>query len=286
MNIKESLKWGKDQLLLCDVSEPEASARALLSSVLGLTRTQLAAEPERKLTVGEERKYRKYIKKRQGHEPVWQIIGQVDFWGMPYLVTKNVMVPRPETEILVNKALEHVGKRKKEKFRILDLGTGSGTIAVALAKELGEAEVCASDVSAAALAVAKKNAKRLLGSRKITFKRGDLLVPWKGQKFDIITANLPYIPHEDMSSLQFDVLHHEPRVSLDGGKGGLEIYERLLHELPDHLTPRGAVFCEIGIGQGEELGRLVGKYLPEYSLEVLGDLAGIDRIGIIKKLRE
>jgi release factor glutamine methyltransferase len=288
MKIKEALKQGTAELRDLNISEPGASAEVLLSDVLNNTRTDISAHPEHELTSKEYKKFQKYLGRRKNHEPVWQIIGKVDFWGMQYLVDKNVLVPRPETEILVQEALKLVEgikykvESQKRVLKILDLGTGSGTIIIALASELKDCSFFASELSSGALSVAKKNSKRLVPKAKIKFKKGDLFKPWKGKKFDIICANLPYIPSEDMSSLAFDVVHHEPRVALEGGQGGLVIYERFFAELASHLEGGGAVFCEIGINQGKGIEELAKKYLPKASCKVLGDLAGIDRVVIIR----
>lgn len=280
MNIKELLAWGKSELKGADVLEPESSAEVLLAEVLNLSRTEIFAKSGDSLTKSELKKYQKFIKRRKNHEPVWQIIGKVDFWGMEYVVTKDVLVPRPETEILVQKVLDRA-KIQNRTLKVLDLGTGSGTIVVALANALNNCSFYASDISGAALGVAKKNAKNLAKEANIQFKKGDLLNPWSGQKFDIICANLPYIPHEEMDGLAFDVIHHEPRVALDGGTKGIEIYERFVQELPEMLEPAGVAFCEIGIEQGKLLESLVGQHLPKAKVEVISDLSNIDRVVII-----
>lgn len=282
MNIKDALKEGRTQLTSAGVLEPEASAEVLLSDVMGLSRTELLTKKDNELSPKEYQKYKGYLKRRENHEPVWQIIGKVDFWGISYSVDKNVLVPRPETEILIKEVIDFA-KSQNRALRLLDLGTGAGTIVVALKNELNNCTFFASDVSGDALKIAKKNAKKVNEGGEIKFKKGSLFTPWKGDKFDIICANLPYIPHEEMEGLSLDVYHHEPRLALDGGTGGLEIYERFLKNLPDHLSTNGAVFCEIGIDQGDRFKDLVKKYLPKARCEIMGDLAGIDRIAIIKR---
>lgn len=281
MDIKEALKEAAKELKELDVAEPNASAEVLLSDVLGLSRTELSANGERVLSKKELKKYQNLVNRRKKHEPVWQIIGKVDFWGLSYIVSKNVLVPRPETEILVKKVVEYA-KSQNRALNILDLGTGSGTVIVALENELQNCSYSASDISPRALKVAKLNAKRLTKKGSIKFKKGDLFKPWKGERFDIVVANLPYIPHEEMEGLALDVYHHEPRVALDGGKHGLEIYKRFFQELPNRLEASAAVFIEIGIDQGEDIKAFVSEYLPGATCEILGDLAGIDRIGIIR----
>jgi release factor glutamine methyltransferase len=293
MTIKEALLWAARRLKAEDTAEPKGSSEVLLGDVLGLSRTELLTNPDQKIKASQRIKYELYIQRRVQHEPVWQIIGKVDFWGMSYKIDKNVLVPRPETEILVTEVLKFATtySPRPTPYKILDLGTGSGTIIIALAHELEKQahnlhpityDLFASDISPRALQIAKKNTTNLLSSRQVAFKKGSLLEPWVGERFDIICANLPYIPHEDMDSLAFDVLHHEPRLALDGGAAGLELYEKFFKEVGLHLCPGGAIFCEIGIKQGEQIKKLAKKYLPKSRVRVLGDLAGIDRVAIIK----
>lgn len=196
-------------------------------------------------------------------------------------------------------------RTRNSKLRILDIGTGSGTIILSLAKAnslchpeltkgLGLDSSCgqndkgskvrffASDVSHDALKLARKNAKSNGLNELIEFKEGDLFVPWQGQKFDIIVANLPYIPHEDMATLAFDLVHYEPRLALDGGVKGMDIYERFLPELPLYLKEEATAFLEIGYNQGPLITKIVQKVMPKARVEVLGDYANIDRIVVIK----
>lgn len=292
MTIKEALRDAQNNLKEKQVSEPESSAEFLLRQVLGQTRAQFYAGSNRDITPKELRKFRYYIKRRLHHEPVWQIIGRVEFWGLDFAVNQNVLVPRPETEMLVEKVLQEVKKRlnlKPKTYKLLDVGTGAAPIICALATELKPQTsnlkpitYYASDVSGKALLVAKKNAKNLGLESKITFKKGGLLSPWRGQKFDIITANLPYIPHEDLGGLALEIHHYEPRVALDGGSGGLILYEEFLTNLPQYLNSNGLVFCEIGKAQGKNFQKLVAKYLKGATCQIQQDLAGLDRIAVIR----
>lgn len=293
MTIKEALRDAQNKLRENQVTEPESSAEFLLRQVLGQTRAQFYAASSREITPKELRKFRYYIKRRLHHEPVWQIIGKVEFCGLDFAVNQNVLVPRPETEFLVQEVLNEVKKRlnlKPKTYKLLDIGTGAAPIICALAAELESQPKTlnlkpityfASDVSGRALLVAKKNAKNLGLESKITFKKGSLLSPWRGQKFDIITADLPYIPHEDMGGLALEIHHYEPRVALDGGSGGLILYEEFLSNLPQHLNQKGLVFCEIGKDQGKNFQKLVEKYLKGASCQIQKDLAGFDRIATI-----
>lgn len=295
MNIRQALAWSKEVLKKNEVSEPEASAFVLLADVLGMTKTEIMAHSEDELTSDRINKFKRYVARRKKHESVWHIIGRVEFMGLPLRVTKDVLVPRPETELLVHGVLKEIPNLKSQiqntTFNILDVGTGSGTIAISVAHALKTSgltprtfSLVATDVSARALAVAKKNAKELKVEEFIKFVKTDLFPKTPNlspRTFDLVVANLPYIPSEDLASLAVDVHHYEPKLALDGGRGGLEIYERFLSRIGDYIKPGGTIFCEIGINQGESFKKLAKKYLPDASVKILGDLAGIDRIGII-----
>lgn len=278
MNIKETLNWAKIELK--ETSEPESSAMVLLSEVFDMTRTELLANSEKELSKSQLSKFKKFIERRKKHESVWHIIGKVGFWGLEFFVDENVLVPRPETEILVEEVVNYILGRDYQVGGILDIGTGSGTIAVALACEFPEISITATDISEEALKVAKKNAKHNRAT-SVKFIKSDLFENIK-EKFDIICANLPYIPEEDSGEVSFEVHHHEPHIALYGGDGGLAIYERFFKEAGGHLNKGGAIFCEIGINQGKDIRKIIKKYLPKASIDVLGDLAGIDRVVIIR----
>jgi release factor glutamine methyltransferase len=282
MTIKETLDKSKKELKAARVAEPESSAEFLLRSVLGYSRADLYANLSKKIPLVKQQKFKVFIKKRKKHEPVWQITGSVDFFGRTFKVNKNVLVPRPETEFLVADVLQAVAGRKS--LRILDVGTGAGPVIITLAAELKGVNFrfFSSDISPKALAVAKKNARENGVEKKIMFKKSDLLRGWKGERFDIITANLPYIPHEDLPGLALDIHHYEPRLALDGGPGGLVIYEEFFRQLPEHVAKKAVVFCEIGKGQGQAFKKIAKKALPKAKVTIIKDLARIDRFGIIE----
>jgi release factor glutamine methyltransferase len=316
MNIKEAHIWAKKELRGAGVSEPESSVLVLLGEVFSgekrnaksekcWTRAEIMGHPEKELNPFQVSKFKGFVRRRKKHESVWQIIGKVEFYGLKFHVNKNVLVPRPETELLVQQVIQQITNSKHQipnkfqiqntKFNILDVGTGSGTIAISLAGEIAKLQISSSkfqivatDISGKALMVARKNAKLNKVADKIEFIKADLFPPIAKSKkliagkFDIIVSNLPYIPSEDMDTLAMDVHHYEPKLALDGGPGGLEIYERFLSRVGNYLKPEGMIFCEIGINQGEGFKRLVKKHLPSARVEILGDLAGIDRIAIIE----
>jgi release factor glutamine methyltransferase len=281
MTIKELLRATKLELKKVPIDDPDSSAEFLLRHVLDLSRAELYANLERTLKTEEVEEYKKLIERRKKHEPVWQIIGKAEFCGLDFDISSDVLIPRPETEFLVERVLDD-NKDERGGIKVLDVGTGAGPIIVSLAKNLNLGSFYASDVSEEALRIAKKNANKNGVEKIIQFKAGSLLYPWKGEKFDIITANLPYIPHEDLPGLTVEIHHYEPRIALDGGDGGLVLYKEFLKEISNHLYPKARVYCEIGKNQGKLFTKIVQEYLPNTNCIILPDLAGFDRIAIIE----
>ena len=302
MNIKEASIWAREVLKDNEVESPEASADFLLRQLLAIDKAQMLTHPEEKIPKLQELKFRRWVKKRSKHEPVWYITGKIEFMELDLAVNQSVLIPRPETELLVEKILAQY-KIQNTKYKILDVGTGSGTIILSLAKHLSLRHpenkkdpvldssavpqndyigFFASDISSTALDTAKKNKKNNNIAPEIKFVEGDLFGPWAGEKFDLVVANLPYVPHEDMATLAFDLTHYEPRVALDGGILGLEVYKRFIEELPNYLNPGAKVFMEIGYDQGRYIEDFVHKYLPKAKVETLGDYRQIDRIVVIE----
>lgn len=285
MTIKELYNQAKKELNAVPADEPEQSAEFLLRHVLEMSKTEFYKNFEQEISSKNIKRFKRLLKRRKKHEPVWQILGKVEFWGLDFMVNQNVLVPRPETEFLVEEALIRIKNHESGIMNILDVGTGAGTIAISIAKESRimnhKLRIFASDVSSKALNVAKKNAKNNGVLSKVKFKKGNLLEPWKGQKFDIITANLPYIPTEDLGGLALEVHHYEPRLALDGGEGGLVLYDEFLKAIPVHLKEGGSVLCEIGKGQGDNFCNLVKKYLPKATCQIQKDFGQMDRIAVI-----
>jgi release factor glutamine methyltransferase len=282
MTIKELLRSTKLELKKVPVPEPDSSAEFLLRHVLAMDRSKFYANLEKKLTDTEIEKYKELINRRKKHEPVWQIVGKVEFYGLDFTITSDVLIPRPETEFLVERAIKDREVSGAKEIKILDVGTGAGPIVIALAKNIQGASFYASDVSDEALKIAGINAKDNKVEKLIQFKTGNLLDPWKGEKFDIITANLPYIPHEDLPGLTVEIHHYEPRVALDGGNGGLVLYEEFIKEISVFLNPRARVYCEIGKNQGKLFTNIVQRYLPNTKCTIIPDLAGFDRIAVVE----
>jgi len=281
MTTKEYLTWSVNYLKKAKIEQPESSASFLLCRVLSVDRAHLLVHPEQTLTMRQGNKFKKWVERRAKHEPVWYITGKIEFYSNYFSVNNSVLVPRPETEILVEKVIQKYRNTKYSDRKVLDIGTGSGAIILSLAKNLN-GSFYASDISAKALVVAKKNRKNLGLEGVVTMKKGDLFAPWIGQKFDVIVANLPYVPHEDMASLALDLIHYEPRTALDGGEKGLEVYRRFFVELPSFLNKKALVYCEIGINQGVFVKAVIKEALPGAKVTIWRDYSSVDRIAIIE----
>jgi release factor glutamine methyltransferase len=256
---------------------PRLDAEVLIAAALGVARLQLYVQFDRPLDQAELAAIRDSVRRRQAGEPVAYIVGKKEFFGLELAVDARVLVPRPDTETLVDEALARLAERPPEAPapRIADVGTGSGAIAVTLAKQRPAAEVLATDISAEALEVARENARR--HGVTVTFLEGDLDAPLAlHAPLDLITANLPYIPTGDLAGLPPEV-RHEPRRALDGGADGLALVRRLVAAASALLAPGGALALEVGAGQAPsaaELCRTAG--LTDVRLR--RDLGSIDRV--------
>lgn len=246
------------------LESPRLDAEVLIADALGLQRVMLYAHFDRVLGEEELTKIRERVRRRGQREPVAYITGRREFWSMEFEVGPSVLIPRPDTETLVEVALELA--RARGATKIADVGTGSGCIALALAKELPEAEVCAFDVSASALAIAKRNAERHALTSRVQFVESDLLAGAKGRRFELVAANLPYISEGEHAGLAADVLAHEPKLALVGGPDGLDPIRRLIREAPGHLLPGGLLVLEGGATQMTAVSTLMreaGFLAPE-----------------------
>jgi release factor glutamine methyltransferase len=258
---------------------PALDAEVLLRHVLRVDRTALLAHPDRTLTPAQRRRYGDLIGRRGAGEPVAYLTGHREFMGHDFSVDRRVLVPRPETELLVERTLAHLPPGAAG-LRAADVGTGSGAIAVSLALARPGLAVVATDTSPEALSVAKKNARRILGSgwpRRLRFRLGNLLAPVRGS-VDVIAANLPYITSAEMVALPVSVRDYEPAGALDGGPDGLDAYRGLLQQAPAKLKPGGALLMECDPRQARQLARLARAAFPAGTVSVLRDLAGRERI--------
>ena len=232
------------------IDNPRLNAEHLLAHVLDRKRLELYLEFERKLDEVELKPLRDLVRRRGEGEPLQYLLGTVEFCGHTFLCDKRAMVPRPETEQLVELLMSEVRGQKSD-LRILDVGTGSGVIALSLAKAFPTAEVHATDVSEDALELARENAARLGLGERVCFAKGNLLEAIEGD-FDLIVANLPYVSTQDRQSLSREVLH-DPKVALFAGERGDELVRRLIEQASAHLRPAGLLALEIGAGQSAAL---------------------------------
>ncbi len=250
----------------------------LLAHALGCSPTGLLAHPEQELNEPQWDEFKRLVARRAQHEPVAYLTGHRAFFDLDLAVDARVLIPRPETELLVERALDLA--RRWEQPRIVDVGTGSGAIAVSLAAHLPRATLWAIDASAGALAVARANAHRCGVAERITFLHGDLLSPLPGP-IDLIAANLPYVSAAEYAALPPDVRRYEPRAALLSGVDGLDAIRALLDQAPDRLSADGVVLLEIGAGQGMAAAALARSAFPGAAVEVVQDYARLDRIILI-----
>jgi len=230
---------------------PDLDARLLFQAATGLSREDLILAPHHVIATAQQARFEGFLQRREAREPVSRILGEREFYGRPFRVTPDVLDPRPDTETLVDAALALMGERAQ----ILDLGTGTGAIAVTLLAERPDSSGMAVDVSEAALAVARENAARLGVADRLTLVAGNWFSPVSG-RFDIIASNPPYIPADEIAGLSPDVRNFDPALALLGGEDGLDPYRLIAAAAAAHLKPAGHVLVEIGAGQGPAIGQI------------------------------
>ena len=272
MTVLEVLQASTEFLKKREVENPRLNAEHLLASVLGRTRMELYLEFEKKLSDPELDKLRGLVKRRSQGEPLQHLLGTVEFCGNLFKIDKRALVPRPETEELVELILNF--RFPVANLRIVDVGTGSGVIALSLAAKLPEAKLAAIDTSEDALALAGENAESLRLTSRISFEKSNLFekIP---ERFDLIVANLPYIGMQDRPSLSREVLH-DPEIALFGGERGDELIRELIDQSGAHLNPNGVLALEIGLGQADGLEKLV-RQKNFHDIETKKDYSGIPR---------
>jgi len=270
--VLDVLRWTTTHFEKHGVASARLDAELLAAHAFGMSRIELYAHFDRPLDAPELAAYRDLVTRRVAGEPVAYLLGRKEFWSLDLLVDARVLIPRPDSETLVEEALERV---TSPGARIADVGTGSGALALALAKERPESQVFAADISPDALAVARANAERL--GLTVTFLQGDLIAPLAAAgPFDLIVANLPYIPSADIAGLSADV-RSEPHLALDGGADGLSLIRKLVAEVPELLQAGGCLALEVGAGQADTVGELLGAAGFD-GVRCRCDLAGIERV--------
>ena len=315
LTIKETLSWATDCLVQYDVPDAKAEAEYLLAHALGCKRVELHVNHASCLSYHALQEFIDFVERRIKREPSQYIIGEQEFWGLSFKVTKDVLIPRPETEILVEEAVKMAGGSWKAGGRkdennifphpashiphpiILDLCTGSGCIAISLAKEIPDSRIYAVDISERALDVSRGNAERHNVADRMTFLQGDLfesphpsLSPFKGErtevrgylleklKFDLIVSNPPYISKKMMVDLEPEVKDYEPVTALYAGDDGLDFYRRIISEASAYLAAGGYLMLEMGYGQAEEIKKLIKRNKAFEHIDIKKDFAGIDRV--------
>lgn len=268
------LQWSESFFRDKGIETPRLDAEVLLSHVLEKPRIYLYVHYDQPLDPEELAAYRGFVRRRAAREPVAYLLGEREFMGITFAVSPAVLVPQPDTETLVGEAEKRL--RGTPGARIADVGTGSGAIALSLLYMLPNLTAAAVDISPEALKVARENAACLSLSDRVTFYEGDLLAPLRGQTFDAIVSNPPYIPREDIAALPIEV-QAEPRLALDGGVDGLDFYRRLTREAAALLRPGGFLAVEAGRGEAAAISDMA-RAQGWGEVEIAQDLAGIDRV--------
>lgn len=273
------LKWTEQYFKDKGIESPRLDAEVLLAHVLEKQRIYLYVHFDEPLQPGELAAYREMIKKRVLRVPVAQILGEKEFMGLTFKVTADTLVPRPDTEILVQAAVDRLrAMAGEEPLRFADIGTGSGAICLSVLHYLSDTVADTVDISPAARAVAEENAASLGLADRVTFHTGDLLQPLSGISFAAILSNPPYVPEADIATLAPEVRLKEPHTALSGGQDGLDFYRRLAKEAPAMLVPGGFTAFEVGIHQAGVVADLLKTNPLIDRTEILPDYAGIDRV--------
>jgi release factor glutamine methyltransferase len=266
------LEWTQEYLGRKGVENARREAEWMLCAATGLDRMGLYLNFEKPLNETELASYRKMIARRAGREPLQHILGTEEFFGLDFEVTPDVLIPRHDSETLVQEALA----RRSEARSVLDIGTGSGCLAIALAKNLPDAAVTAVDISEAALTVAKRNAVR--NSVTVRFLHGSLFEPVRGELFDLIVSNPPYIPTNEINQLEPEVRDFDPRSALDGGIDGLDFYRSLIPAAVSYLAEAGWLLVEVGASQASDVAGIFKESGSYGEPVIVSDAGGIERV--------
>ena len=285
--LKEALSWGIETLKEAGIADAKVDAFWLFEAACRISRAQYLLEPDRELTEGELSRYQSFIERRKKHEPCQYITGICEFYGLEFLVNPKVLIPRQDTEILVEEALKRLSDRKAlaeetvkklpdtEGPRVLDLCTGSGAVATAIKHTRPEIEMTATDISEEALEVAKENSRN--NHCEITFIQSNLFESVKAKRFDMIVSNPPYVSEAEYETLMPEIKDFEPELALKAGKEGLDIYKELIRKAPDYLKEGGWLLVEIGSSQADAVKTIFAESGFQ-EICVVKDLAGLDRV--------
>jgi len=282
MTLRQSLHEATETLMLNGIEEAHLEAELLLRYVLGIGRAELHIRLEDTLSSKQAQELNQLIQRRLSHEPTAYITGHKEFFGLNFYVSYSTLIPRPETEMLVEKALELASNCSS--MTIADVGTGCGAIAIALAVHLAQAEVYAIDISAPALEVAALNSERHDVASRVHLLQGNLLQSLT-DSVDLILANLPYVSDQGMRRLSDEIRLFEPKLALSGGPDGLQQISQLLAQAKDRLRSKGAILLEISPEQAAAVVDLVSRHFPEAAVKVIPDLSGRERVVVIETAR-
>jgi release factor glutamine methyltransferase len=275
MQLKDVLRAAIMRLEDSRVGSPRLNAEVLLMHTLGCDRSYLYAHPERELNEEELSRYDAHLSERGRGVPAQYITGHQEFRGLDFIVAPGVLIPRPETEHLVEAVLEIVHTNELKRARIVDVGTGSGCVAIALAHEVPDADLYATDISPEALEIAHANTSRLQLQNRIHFRATDLLEGLPDEHFDVVVSNPPYVGESEHDKVQLEVRKFEPHIAVFGGEEGLDIYRRLIPQVQRVLRPGRWLALEIGFSQEEKVRSLLGAWREVHSIP---DLQGIPRV--------
>ena len=304
LDVRSALKEGMARLRAANVSSSTLAAELLLLHVLGRDRAWMYSHPEAPVDFAAAEKYVELLARRAAGEPTQYLTGKQEFWGFEFEVTPAVLIPRPETEHVIEVSLERLGEERgitinmrtgepNPALRIADVGTGSGCIAVALAHELPHAQIVATDISPDALEVAQRNAARHKVAGRIRFVRTDLLRAQLDEQatsghsggFDLIVSNPPYVARNEAGELAVEVRDHEPAAALFGGPTGLELYESLVEQAAELLAPRGILVLELGYNCADAVRAIISRQRAWANVSATNDLAGIPRVLAAERVR-
>lgn len=279
MNLRRALYIISHILARGGIDNARIEAEILLCYALGISKTQLYSEPEQLLSSAAIDYLWHCVRRRLLHEPIAYISNHCNFYNIDLYVDGRVLIPRPETELLVEEALEFASYSRcsRGKFVIADIGTGSGAIAISLSLALPQAKIYATDISSLALQVADINCQRYQVNEQVTLLHGDLLEPLP-EPADVIVANLPYIKNSELRALSPEIRNFEPAIALDGGVDGLDKIRSLLDQTPGKIHPQGCLLLEIGQGQGGMVKSSICDRFPKTMIQLVPDLGGLERV--------
>lgn len=282
LNVIKAMKKAQALLDEAGIKEPQLEAGMLMAHLLDCPRHYLYIDRSRVLTHEDVKEYFEMVDKRAKGMPIHYIIGYREFMGLNFCVNEHVLIPRPDTEVLVEHVIEYAKEKRRHCLEILDIGTGSGAIAVSLAKYVENSKVTAIDIDSSALSIAKKNVAIHGVDDRVRFMQGDLFAPlislMNSPKFDIIVSNPPYIPSRDIEGLESQVKDYEPVRALDGGEDGLDFYRRLAKGAPDFLNEGGLWAVEVGYNQALHVADILRAEGCYDEIGFIKDLSGYNRV--------